>query len=97
MPRTAPEQSFGHGVFLSAGGIVVGVAEGAPDGASVGSLVKGAAVRVDLSINMLGRLVTSTSVLLDSCSGTLTLSASISVGVGVGTSSVGVGEAVVAT
>jgi hypothetical protein len=72
MPRTAPEQSFGHGVFLSAGGIVVGVAEGAPDGASVGKLVKG--VRVDLSIN---RLVTSTSttVRLDSCSSTLTLSA----------------------
>ena len=77
MPLTAPEQSFGHGVFLSAGGIVVGVAEGAPDGASVGSLVKGATVRVDPSINRLVRLVTSpsTTVLLDICSGMLTLSA----------------------
>jgi hypothetical protein len=56
---------------LSAGGIVVGVAEGAPDGAYVGNGVKGAAVRLDESIHRL--VSTLTTVLLDSCLSTLAL------------------------
>jgi hypothetical protein len=43
MPR-APEQSFGHGVVFSAGGIVVGVAEAATDGSVVGDRETGEAV-----------------------------------------------------